>query len=74
VETIAVRVTHSRTKVTISGTADPASVQHELRAELGRVPLARPNRLDVRVRARRHPHGGDRHHHHHRRLAEQPHR
>lgn len=55
VESSRVRVRQSRTRVTIRGTADPASLQRELRAELARTPLARPHQLDVRVRrAERH--------------------
>ncbi|WP_441249684.1 DUF6286 domain-containing protein [Kitasatospora sp. McL0602] len=49
VTAVSVRAGVKRTKVTIRGTADPAAVQRELRAELARVPLGRPYRLDVRT-------------------------
>ncbi|GAA2152213.1 hypothetical protein GCM10009760_48500 [Kitasatospora kazusensis] len=50
VVSVKVRVRHNRTRVTIRGSADPASLQRGLRAELDLIPLALPNRLDVRVR------------------------
>ncbi|RKE21804.1 DUF6286 domain-containing protein [Streptomyces sp. TLI_171] len=45
-----VRVGPRRTRVTLTGAADPAGVERELRAELARIPLAAPHRLDVRTR------------------------
>ncbi|MFJ1703962.1 DUF6286 domain-containing protein [Kitasatospora sp. NPDC088346] len=54
-----VRVARGRTRVRITGAADPAGVQKVLRAELALIPLARPHRLDVRTRG---PHPHDRHH------------
>jgi len=56
VESVVVRVRQNRTQVTVTGAADPAVVQRELRAELARIPLGRPNQLDVRT------HGPGRHH------------
>ncbi|MEU9129760.1 DUF6286 domain-containing protein [Kitasatospora sp. NPDC048540] len=57
-----VRVVRRRTVVRVTGAVDPAAVQRALRAELAAIPLAAPNRLDVRVRAGRpahpHRHGG----------------
>ncbi|MDH6129435.1 DUF6286 domain-containing protein [Kitasatospora sp. GP82] len=50
VDAVAVRVRRSGTRVTVSGAADPAGVQRELRAAIARVPLAGPHQLDVRVR------------------------
>ncbi|WP_405019752.1 DUF6286 domain-containing protein [Kitasatospora sp. NBC_00070] len=49
VDGVRIKVRRSRTKVTAGGSADPAEVQRELRAELARVPLAGENRLDVRT-------------------------
>lgn len=54
VSSLKVKVRRTRTSVTMAGTADPAEVQRELRAELARVPLAGEHRLDVRTgKARR---------------------
>ncbi|MER8187075.1 DUF6286 domain-containing protein [Kitasatospora sp. NPDC094015] len=53
VDRVRVKVTARRTRVTIAGAADPAAVQRELREELARIPLAVPNRLDVRTRGYR---------------------
>ncbi|GAA0697887.1 hypothetical protein GCM10010193_61090 [Kitasatospora atroaurantiaca] len=49
VDSVAVRVRQNRTRVTVTGAADPAGVQRALRAELARIPLAGPNQLDVRA-------------------------
>ncbi|BFV56683.1 hypothetical protein KCMC57_up17870 [Kitasatospora sp. CMC57] len=49
VSSLKVKVRRARTTVTMAGTADPAEVQRELRAELARVPLAGEHRLDVRT-------------------------
>ncbi|MFH8382105.1 DUF6286 domain-containing protein [Kitasatospora sp. NPDC018058] len=43
------RVGRRRIRVEVSGSADPALVQRQLREELERVGLARPLRLDVRT-------------------------
>ncbi|MEV4612132.1 DUF6286 domain-containing protein [Kitasatospora sp. NPDC049258] len=53
VHSVKVKVSARRTKVMVTGIADPAEVQRELRAELARIPLALPNRLDVRTRGYR---------------------
>ncbi|MFJ4680131.1 DUF6286 domain-containing protein [Kitasatospora sp. NPDC088783] len=45
-----VKVGRRRTKVTLTGDTDPAGAERELRAELARIPLAAPHRLDVRTR------------------------
>ncbi|OKJ06617.1 hypothetical protein AMK19_22175 [Kitasatospora sp. CB01950] len=45
-----VKVGRWRTRVTVGGTTDPAGVERDLRAELARIPLAGPHRLDVRTR------------------------
>ncbi|MFI1521495.1 DUF6286 domain-containing protein [Kitasatospora cineracea] len=45
-----VKVGRRRTRVTLTGTTDPAGAERELRAELDRIPLAAPHRLDVRTR------------------------
>ncbi|MGW4382533.1 DUF6286 domain-containing protein [Kitasatospora sp. NPDC004531] len=45
-----VKVGRWRTRVTVAGTTDPAGVEQDLRAELARIPLAGPHRLDVRTR------------------------
>ncbi|WP_051732768.1 DUF6286 domain-containing protein [Kitasatospora phosalacinea] len=45
-----VKVKRRRTRVTLTGTADPAGAERELRAELARIPLAEPHRLDVRTK------------------------
>ncbi|MFD8595887.1 DUF6286 domain-containing protein [Kitasatospora sp. NPDC059646] len=58
-----VKVGRRRTRVTVSGTTDPAGVERDLRAELARIPLAAPHRLDVRTRQVRERH-------HRRELAE----
>ncbi|KJK57285.1 DUF6286 domain-containing protein [Saccharothrix sp. ST-888] len=50
VDEVAVRVRRTRTRVTVSGAADPVLIQRHLRAELARIPLAGPHQLDVRVR------------------------
>ncbi|WP_371500080.1 DUF6286 domain-containing protein [Kitasatospora sp. NBC_00374] len=62
VQAVQVRVGRGRTRVRITGAADPVGVQKALRAELARIPLAEPNRLDVRTRGPRpyHPHAVDR--------------
>ncbi|WP_354642823.1 DUF6286 domain-containing protein [Kitasatospora camelliae] len=44
-----VRVGRKRTRVSVTGTADPAALERELREELARVPLGLPHRLDVRT-------------------------
>ncbi|WP_406204880.1 DUF6286 domain-containing protein [Kitasatospora sp. NBC_01560] len=49
VEHLTVRINSRRVKVVLTGPADPASVQRQLRDELARVTLARPLRLDVRT-------------------------
>ncbi|MDH6578488.1 DUF6286 domain-containing protein [Kitasatospora sp. MAP5-34] len=51
VASVKVRVGQGSTKVTLQGTADPAGLERGLRAELARIPLALPNRLDVRARS-----------------------
>ncbi|MBV6699594.1 DUF6286 domain-containing protein [Kitasatospora aureofaciens] len=48
IEHLRIRIGRRRVRVTLIGPADPASVQRQLREELGRVTLARPMRLDVR--------------------------
>ncbi len=58
-----VKVGRRRTRVTLTGTPDPAGAERELRAELDRIPLAAPHRLDVRTRPVRERH-------HRRELAE----
>ncbi|MFD8482253.1 DUF6286 domain-containing protein [Kitasatospora sp. NPDC059673] len=58
-----VKVGRWRTRVTVTGATDPAEVERHLRAELGRIPLAGPHRLDVRTRPVRERH-------HRRELAE----
>ncbi|MFJ8439264.1 DUF6286 domain-containing protein [Kitasatospora griseola] len=58
-----VKVRRWRTRVTVTGTTDPAGVERHLRAELERIPLAGPHRLDVRTRSVRERH-------HRRELAE----
>ncbi|MFJ1754262.1 DUF6286 domain-containing protein [Kitasatospora sp. NPDC088134] len=58
-----VKVGRRRARVTLTGTADPAGAERDLRAELARVPLAVPYRLDVRSRDRKERH-------HRRELAE----
>lgn len=50
IEHLTVRINRRRVKVALTGPADPASVQRQLRAELARVTLARPLRLDVRAK------------------------
>ncbi|MGW4807544.1 DUF6286 domain-containing protein [Kitasatospora sp. NPDC004272] len=45
-----VKVGRRRTRVTLTGSADPAGAERELRAELARIPLAAPHRLDVRTK------------------------
>ncbi|MEU6233376.1 DUF6286 domain-containing protein [Kitasatospora sp. NPDC047058] len=50
IDRLRIRINRRRVKVVLDGPADPASVQRQLRAELARVPLARPLRLDVRTR------------------------
>ncbi len=47
VEGTTVRINRRRVRVTITGPADPAAVQRSLVAELDRIALARPLRLDV---------------------------
>ncbi|MFF1796760.1 DUF6286 domain-containing protein [Kitasatospora sp. NPDC058263] len=54
IEHLTVRVNRRRVKAVLTGPADPASVQRQLRAELGKISLARPLRLDVRAKR-----GGD---------------
>ncbi|MFJ5925207.1 DUF6286 domain-containing protein [Kitasatospora sp. NPDC092948] len=51
-----VKVGRRRTRVTVAGTTDPAGVERHLRAELDRIPLAAPHRLDVRTRPVRERH------------------
>ncbi|MFJ5233720.1 DUF6286 domain-containing protein [Kitasatospora sp. NPDC088391] len=58
-----VRAGRRRVRVTLTGTADPAGAERDLRAELARVPLAVPYRLDVRSQVRKERH-------HRRELAE----
>ncbi|MFD9125696.1 DUF6286 domain-containing protein [Kitasatospora sp. NPDC059571] len=70
VERCTVKVRRHRTRAVVTGPADPAEVQRELRAELARVALAGPHRLDVRHRAGRPEHPHDRRHGH-RRLAQE---
>ncbi|MFG3053913.1 DUF6286 domain-containing protein [Kitasatospora sp. NPDC048239] len=53
VDRTAVRINRRRVKVTLTGPADPASVQRRLREELARVTLARPLTLEVRTARRR---------------------
>ncbi|GAA2819245.1 hypothetical protein GCM10010441_49570 [Kitasatospora paracochleata] len=60
-----VKVTRRATRVTVTGAHDPAAVERALRAELARIPLAAPHRLDVRTRTVR-SHGP-----HHRKALEQ---
>ncbi|MFE2723477.1 DUF6286 domain-containing protein [Kitasatospora sp. NPDC059327] len=50
IEHLTVRVNRRRVKVLLTGPADPASVQRQLRAELAGVTLARPLRLDVKAK------------------------
>ncbi|MFJ9952508.1 DUF6286 domain-containing protein [Kitasatospora sp. NPDC091207] len=50
IEHLTVRVNRRRVKVLLTGPADAASVQRQLRAELAGVTLARPLRLDVRAK------------------------
>ena len=50
VEGTTVRINRRRVRVAIAGPADPAAVQRSLAAELDRIGLARPLRLDVRTR------------------------
>ncbi|MFC8450498.1 DUF6286 domain-containing protein [Kitasatospora sp. NPDC057223] len=50
VEGTTVRINRRRVRVAIAGPADPAAVQRALTAELDRIGLARPLRLDVRTR------------------------
>ncbi|GLW52756.1 DUF6286 domain-containing protein [Kitasatospora phosalacinea] len=45
-----VKVGRRRTRVTLTGTTDAAGAERELRAELARIPLAAPHRLDVRTK------------------------
>ncbi|GGV11215.1 hypothetical protein GCM10010495_25670 [Kitasatospora herbaricolor] len=47
VERTTVRINRRRARVTIEGPADPAAVQRDLAAELDRIALARPLRLEV---------------------------
>ncbi|MCX5210183.1 DUF6286 domain-containing protein [Kitasatospora sp. NBC_00240] len=47
VERTTVRINRRRARVTIEGPADPAAVQRDLIAELDRITLARPLRLEV---------------------------
>ncbi|MEE1827246.1 DUF6286 domain-containing protein [Streptomyces sp. BE20] len=59
VEHLHVRTGRRRVRITLTGPADPASVQRQLRDELAVVGLARPLRLDVRTRrGRRRGSGG----------------
>ncbi|MBV2151350.1 DUF6286 domain-containing protein [Kitasatospora sp. SUK 42] len=57
IDHLRIRVGRRRVRVTVSGPADPASVQRQLREELARVGVARPLRLDVRTVAG--PTGGE---------------
>ncbi|WP_329490122.1 DUF6286 domain-containing protein [Kitasatospora sp. NBC_01246] len=50
IEHLTVRVNRRRVKAVLTGPADPASVQRQLRAELAKISLARPLRLDVRAK------------------------
>jgi hypothetical protein len=56
-----VTVKRHHTKVIVSGPADPVAVHRALRAELARIPLAQPHRLEVLTRTTR-PVPPDRHH------------
>ncbi|MFI6158036.1 DUF6286 domain-containing protein [Kitasatospora sp. NPDC051170] len=49
IEDLRIRVRRRRVRVRLTGPADPASVQRQLRDELARVGLARELRLDVRA-------------------------
>ncbi|MFD8786933.1 DUF6286 domain-containing protein [Kitasatospora sp. NPDC059599] len=53
IDHLRIRVGRRRVRVSLTGAADPASVQRQLREELDRVGLARPLRLDVRTAGRR---------------------
>ncbi|MFJ9609373.1 DUF6286 domain-containing protein [Kitasatospora sp. NPDC101176] len=48
VDHLKIRLSRRRIRVTLTGTADPALVERQLRDELARVTLARPPQLDVR--------------------------
>lgn len=69
VERCTVKVRRRRARATVTGVAEPAWVQRELREEMERVTLAGAYRLDVRTRlsptGRPHDRG-------HRRLAQEP--
>ncbi|MEU8926731.1 DUF6286 domain-containing protein [Kitasatospora sp. NPDC048545] len=58
IDHLRIRVGRRRVRVSLTGAADPASVQRQLREELDRVGLARPLRLDVRTADRRGAGGG----------------
>ncbi|MET8544050.1 DUF6286 domain-containing protein [Kitasatospora sp. NPDC004799] len=49
IDHLRIRVGRRRVRISLTGPADPALVQRQLRDELGRVGLARPPRLDVRT-------------------------
>ncbi|MFJ3215903.1 DUF6286 domain-containing protein [Kitasatospora sp. NPDC086801] len=49
IDHLRIRISRRRVRVTLTGTADPVSVQRQLRDELARLTLARPLRLDVRA-------------------------
>ncbi|MFC9329932.1 DUF6286 domain-containing protein [Kitasatospora sp. NPDC057015] len=51
VEATTVKISRRRARVLLVGDADPAAVQRSLAAELERIALARPLRLDVRTRS-----------------------
>ncbi|MEU9076207.1 DUF6286 domain-containing protein [Kitasatospora sp. NPDC048538] len=48
VDHLKIRLSRRRIRVTLTGSADPALVERQLRDELARVTLARPPQLDVR--------------------------
>ncbi|WP_327681951.1 DUF6286 domain-containing protein [Kitasatospora sp. NBC_00458] len=52
VEHLRIRTGRRRVRIALTGPADPASVQRQLRDELELVTLARPLQLDVRTRRR----------------------
>ncbi|WP_405011077.1 DUF6286 domain-containing protein [Kitasatospora sp. NBC_01539] len=70
VERCTVKAGRRKARATVTGIAEPAFVQRELREELARVHLAGPYRLDVRHRLSRPADPHDRRHGH-RRLAQE---
>ncbi|MEV6212196.1 DUF6286 domain-containing protein [Kitasatospora sp. NPDC051914] len=71
IERCTVRAGRHKAVATVTGSAEPALVDRELREELAKFPLAGPYRLDLRIQPLR-PRPPEERRHGHRRLAQEP--